>query len=82
MTDRHNPITAQIGFLKGYKLFVTKGSIDLIKELRGYVWATNTNGDRLNVPVKINDHLCDAFRYGCYTPLAQASGQYSLSVIR
>ena len=81
-TDRHNPITAQIGFLKGYKLFVTKGSIDLIKELRGYVWATNTNGDRLNVPVKINDHLCDAFRYGCYTPLAQASGQYSLSVIR
>ena len=64
-TDRHNPITAQIGFLKGYKLFVTKGSIDLIKELRGYVWATNTNGDRLNVPVKINDHLCDAFRYEC-----------------
>ena len=78
--DRHNPITSQITFLKTYRLHVTQASLNLIDELRGYVWDTDRNGDRLNVPVKVNDHLCDAFRYGCYTPLAQGgSGQYSLS---
>ena len=78
-SDRHNPITAQITLLKSYKLFVTKGSVDLIKELRGYVWDTTPSGEKLNVPVKINDHLCDAFRYACYTPLSSTSGQYAIS---
>lgn len=75
-SDRHNPITAQIERLQTYKLFVTKRSVDLVKELREYVWDTDRNGDKLNVPVKVNDHLCDAFRYGCYTPLARPLGDY------
>jgi phage terminase large subunit len=79
-TDRHNPITAQISFLKTYRLHVTQRSLNLIDEARGYVWDTNKDGDRLNVPVKVRDHLMDAFRYGCYTPLAQGgSGHYSIS---
>ena len=81
--DKHNPITSQITFLKTYRLHVTQASLNLIDEMRGYVWDTDRNGDRLNVPVKVRDHLMDAFRYGCYTPLAQAgSGQYSVSVGR
>ena len=79
-TDRHNPITAQISFLKTYRLHVTQRSLNLIEEARGYVWDTNKDGDRLNVPVKVRDHLMDAFRYGCYTPLAQGgSGHYTIS---
>ena len=81
-SDRHNPITAQITLLKSYKLMVTKRSINLIKELREYIWDTDKTGTRLNVPVKINDHLCDSFRYGCYTPLSKASGQYTIGFNR
>lgn len=82
-SDRHNPITAQINFIKGYRLHVTKRSLNLIDELRKYVWDTDRNGERLNVPVKVHDHACDAFRYGCYAPLSRFnSGQYVISAIR
>lgn len=37
---------------------------ELAKELSGYVWDAKANGDR---PVKENDHLCDALRYGVAT---------------
>lgn len=78
-SDRHNPITAQIGFISGYALFVTQRSLNLIDEMRNYVWNTNKDGERLNVPVKVHDHLMDAFRYGCYSPLAQeGNGQYTI----
>lgn len=78
-SDRHNPITAQITFLKTWHIHVTQRSLNLIDEMRGYVWDTDRSGERLNVPVKVKDHLMDAFRYGCYTPLAQGgSGQYTV----
>ena len=81
-TDRHNPITAQISFLKEFKLFVTKRSVNLIDELRNYVWATNRDGEKLNVPVKYKDHLCDSFRYACYTPLSRrGQGVYHISFV-
>lgn len=37
---------------------------ELEKELAGYVWDEKASGDR---PVKENDHLCDALRYGVAT---------------
>ena len=81
--DRHNPITNQVNELQGYKIHVTKFSVNLIREMRGYVWATTTTGERLNVPVKVNDHACDAFRYGCYTPIANPGyGQYNITFSR
>ncbi|MBR0340722.1 MAG: PBSX family phage terminase large subunit [Oscillospiraceae bacterium] len=36
----------------------------LIHELEGYVWDDNEAAD---VPVKVNDHACDAMRYFCKT---------------
>ena len=33
----------------------------LIKELGGYAWDSRADGDR---PVKVEDHSCDALRYG------------------
>lgn len=78
-SDKHNPITAQITFLKTWHIHVTQRSLNLIDEMRGYVWDTGRDGERLNVPVKVKDHLMDAFRYGCYTPLAQGgSGAYTI----
>ena len=37
---------------------------ELAKEFAGYVWDAKADGDR---PVKVNDHLMDALRYGVAT---------------
>lgn len=82
-SDRHNPITAQIGLIKGYRMHFTKRSLDMIAEGREYVWDTDRTGERLNVPVKVRDHCMDALRYACATPLmAFNNGQYSVSIRR
>lgn len=78
--DRHNPITTQIGHVQGYKLHFTKRSVNMIKEARGYMWDTGKNGERLNVPVPVEDHTMDALRYAIYTATASRKGQYSVSV--
>ena len=66
-----------IDIMRRYKLHITKDSLNAIKEFRGYKWATDKNGDVLNVPVKINDHLIDATRYLCLNKLSiNHSGKY------
>ena len=37
---------------------------ELAKEFAGYVWDAKADGDK---PVKVNDHLMDALRYGVAT---------------
>ena len=66
-----------IDIMRRYKLNITKDSTNAIKEFRTYKWATDKNGDVLNTPVKINDHLIDAVRYLCLNKLAiNHSGKY------
>jgi phage terminase large subunit len=66
-----------IDIMRRYKLNITKDSTNAIKEFRTYKWATDKNGDVLNTPVKINDHLIDATRYLCLNKLSvNHSGKY------
>ena len=66
-----------IDIMRRYKLNITKDSLNAIKEFRSYKWATDKNGDVLNNPVKINDHLVDAVRYLCLNKLSvNHSGKY------
>ena len=66
-----------IDIMRRYKLNITKDSLNAIKEFRGYKWATDKNGDVLNTPVKVNDHLVDAVRYLCLNKLSiNHSGKY------
>ena len=66
-----------IDIMRRYRLHITKDSLNAIKEFRGYKWATDKNGDVLNTPVKINDHLVDACRYLCLNKLSiNHSGKY------
>ncbi len=58
-----------IDFCKRKKLFITKESYNLIKEIKAYSFKTDKNGKVLEEPVKFNDHLCDAFRYAIYSHL-------------
>jgi len=52
-----------INIVKGEQIWVTKRSVNLIKEYRNYLWQTDKNGGILNIPEAGNDHCMDAVRY-------------------
>lgn len=57
-------IVAGIDKVKTMELMVTKDSLNLQEELRGYVWMKDPNGSYINQPdPRCEDHLCDSFRY-------------------
>lgn len=62
-TKGKNSVRASIGRVKSRKVHITKNSVNLIKEKRGYKWKTDKNGNILDEPVKFRDHLLDAERY-------------------
>lgn len=51
------------------RFFVLDTCNQLIGEIESYRWAANpkTEDEFEDRPVKHNDHLCDALRYGCHT---------------
>lgn len=63
----------QLQTLRGYRLFVTKRSVETIREMRGYVWAKDKDGNSLNEPIAFNDHAMDALRYGTFLPISEAA---------
>lgn len=71
----------QLLWMQGWKLFVTKDSLDLIEELRNYTWAKDGDGNSLNYPIDKFNHLLDALRYAVWTKYGRnaGQGQYSLS---
>lgn len=62
-----------IQLIQQQNLLVTKHSTNLIKELRGYVWATDRDNKPTGNPIEINNHLMDAMRYG-FTHIIQQPG--------
>jgi len=60
-------VRAGIDFLKSKKIHIVEGSTNLHRETSGYCWRKDKNGELMPEPVKFNDHLMDAARYGIYT---------------
>jgi len=58
-----NSVRQGIDYIKRNKLFIEKGSTNLIKELKSYSWKTTKDGRTLDEPVKLNDDCIDAMRY-------------------
>lgn len=52
-----------IQLIQDKDFLVTSRSLNLIKELRGYVWRTDKTGKSLNVPIDDFNHAIDAARY-------------------
>lgn len=52
-----------INFIKRHPLFITKDSVNMIKELRSYKWKCDSQDRVLDTPIDLNDHLMDALRY-------------------
>ena len=65
----------QLQEMRGWKIYVTKRSLNLIRELRGYVWQTDKDGHTLNEPIGVNDHTLDAARYSVTSWLYQYRGR-------
>ena len=66
-----------IDVVKRFNLHVTKDSVNLIKELRSYTWATDKEGRDTGVPIDSYNHACDALRYVALNKLAVSnSGKY------
>jgi phage terminase large subunit len=56
-----------INFVKAQEMYVISWSTELIKELEGYCWKVDKDGNTLDEPTKFNDHFCDSVRYSCFT---------------
>lgn len=62
-------VTEGIRKVKSMPLYITKRSVDVIKEIKSYKWKTDKDGKVQDEPVKFNDHSMDAIRYGVFTHL-------------
>ena len=59
-----------IQVIKGYEVFASKQSKNLLQEYQYYIWESNRDGQMIN-KIKQNgmDHLMDSFRYAITTGL-------------
>jgi phage terminase large subunit len=71
-------VTEGIRKVKSLPLYVTRRSVNTIKELKSYKWKKDKNDRVLDEPVKFNDHACDAGRYGTFTHLHNPSSTYMI----
>lgn len=71
----------QLQWMQGWKMYVTKDSINLINELRNYTWAKDKDGNTLSHPIDLYNHCLDALRYCVWTRFGQDAGygQYTIS---
>ena len=56
-------VVAGVQKMLGYRIHITKTSVDLKKELNNYVWQKDRHGSYTNVPIDKFNHLIDAARY-------------------
>jgi len=63
VTKGKDSINFGIQIMQSQEYLITSNSINLIKELRGYIWDTDKTGVRLNKPIDFNNHSIDGLRY-------------------
>jgi phage terminase large subunit len=68
-TKGKDSVRSGIQLVQDQPISVTKRSVNLIKEYRNYLWATDKDGKYIqpNEPIKGNDHTLDAVRYAFET---------------
>lgn len=72
-------ILAGIDYIKKIPVFITKDSVNLLKEIKSYKWKVNKNEEVLDEPVDINNHCIDAIRYGLNEQIHNR--QYTVDVL-
>ena len=81
---RSDRLKFQLLWMQGWKLFVTKRSLNVIRELRNYTWAKDRDGRLTDQPVDVFNHALDAMRYALYSEIAgnENAGNYVLGFNR
>ena len=64
--ETNKDVRKGIDTIQSHKLFITKSSVNVLKEIKSYRWKTKDE-KVLDEPVKDNDHLMDAGRYGTHS---------------
>lgn len=62
--------------VKSYKIYITRRSTNVIKEIRSYKWKVDKNGKSLEEPVKFLDDAMDAMRYAVWNYTTQEQFDY------
>ena len=70
-----------IDTVKSKKIFITKRSVNLLKEARSYSWKTTSDGALLDEPVKINDDALDALRYAIHTYITKKAKRPNIRLL-
>lgn len=70
-----------INYCIGQELKISSDSINVIKEIDGYMWKRDKNNVKLEEPAKFNDHLMDAIRYALYTHHMMYAKEPSYAVV-
>lgn len=70
-----------INYCKQNKLYLDSNSYHLTKEVPAYSYRKNNDGIVIDEPIKLRDHLCDAFRYAIYTHWGKLRPQAKLVFI-
>ena len=81
---RSERLKFQLLWMQGWKLYVTKRSLNLIRELRNYTWEKDRDGKLTDRPIDTFNHALDAMRYALFSELAgnEGSGHYVLGFSR
>ncbi len=64
--EAHRDVRDGIDLCQRQTLSIPETSVNLIKEIQSYQWKEDKDGNVISEPIKFNDHLMDAMRYGVY----------------
>ncbi len=67
-------IVSGITLMLANPMFVTSDSVNMIRELRNYMWEVDKNGNAINRPNAGNDHAIDASRYISMAKMGKVGG--------
>jgi len=69
-----------IDTIKSKKIYITKRSLNILRESKIYSWKTTADGKVLDEPVMLNDDAMCAMRYGIHSYLTNMARQPSIRV--
>ena len=76
--DKRVAVREQLQALRGWTIYVTRRSANLLNEGRKYLFKQRSDGTFTNEPIDFFNHCIDALRYACGPYIATSGGQYVL----
>lgn len=82
-SDKRTQVREQLQILRGWTIYVTRRSVNLLAEGRKYLFKQRPDGTFTDEPIDFFDHGIDALRYAAYSPISRANaGKYSYGFIK